>query len=119
MSDYKFSMPWAPSVNGYWRTFRNRQIISKRGREYRLAVIRLCKILGIEDELVEGKLSVNLILNPPTLRRYDVDNFSKALFDGLTSAGFWIDDEQVHKLTISKGEKVKGGRVDVTVTIID
>lgn len=119
MSDYNFIMPWPPSINGYWRTFRNRQIISKKGREYRLSVLRICKIIGIEDELIDGKLEVSITLNPPTLRRYDVDNFNKALFDGLTHAGFWIDDQQVQKLTISKGEKIKGGNVIVNVSVID
>lgn len=118
MADYEFTLPFPPSINGYWRTFRNRQIISKRGREYRLEVLRLCKILGIEDELIDSKVSVSLILNPPTLRRYDVDNFNKALFDGLTNAGFWVDDEQVQKLTVSKGEKTKGGNVIVKIKVL-
>ena len=117
MSDYNFTMPWAPSINGYWRTFRNRQIISKRGRQYRLDVIERCRELGLLKELLDCNLEVSITLNPPTLRRYDVDNFNKALFDGLTHAEFWVDDEQVQKLTVQKGEKVKGGNVIVSVNL--
>ena len=119
MVDYEFTMPWPPSINGYWRTFRNRQIISKRGRQYRDAVYAEATKLGLLNELIDKKLSVSIVLNPPTLRKYDVDNFNKALFDGLTHAGFWVDDEQVQKLTIAKGEKIKDGNVKVKVNLID
>ena len=59
-----------------------------------------------------------MVLNPPTLRKYDVDNFNKALFDGLTHAGFWVDDEQIQRLSISKGVKTVGGNVVVSVTVL-
>ena len=111
-------MPWPPSINGYWRSFNNRQIISKRGREYRVSVLNKCKELGLYNELVGGDLSLTMVLNPPTLRKYDVDNFNKALFDGLTHAGFWVDDEQIQRLSISKGVKTAGGNVVVSVTVI-
>ena len=113
---YHFEMPWPPSVNGYWRTFRNRQIISKRGREYRVNAIARLVELGLNNENVSGDLHVSLVLNPPTLRKYDVDNFNKALFDAMSHANFWLDDEQIVSLNIKKGVKVKGGNVDVTVT---
>lgn len=118
MADYEFELPFPPSINGYWRAFRNRQIISKKGREYRVEVLKRCKIIGIEDALIEENLSVSITLNPPTLRRYDVDNFCKSLLDGLTHAGFWIDDSQIQKLTIEKGIKTKGGNVIVKVNKI-
>ena len=118
MSDYNFTMPFPPSVNGYWRTFRNRQIISKRGREYKKAVYAEIESLGMLKLNIKEELSVSVVLNPPTLRRYDVDNFTKALFDGLTSAEFWLDDEQVQRLTVIKGEKVKGGNVQVSINVI-
>ena len=70
-------------------------------------------------EQIKHKVSVTLVLNPPSLRSYDVDNFNKGLFDSLTAAKFWNDDEQVQKLTVSKGEKVKGGNVQVKVEVIE
>tara|TARA_R110000787_G_scaffold58778_1_gene133582 strand:- start:326 stop:685 length:360 start_codon:yes stop_codon:yes gene_type:complete len=112
---YKFEMPWPPSVNGYWRTFRNRQIISKRGREYRVNAIERLVELGLNNENVSGDLHVSLVLNPPTLRKYDVDNFNKALFDAMSHGNFWLDDEQIVSLNIKKGVKVKGGNIDITV----
>lgn len=118
MADYDFTMPYPPSVNGYWRTFRNRQIISKRGREYRKAAQSHLKALGLHDELLDGRLSVFVTINPPTARKYDVDNFCKAPFDALSHAGFWLDDEQIDKLVVIKGKKVEGGRLDVSINLI-
>ena len=115
---YKFTMPWPPSVNGYWRAFKGRQIISKRGRDYRKQAVARMKELNLSGEMLKSNLSVSLVLNPPTLRRYDVDNFNKGLFDAMSEAKFWEDDEQVHRLTIKKGVKTKGGNVEVIVKII-
>ncbi|MCP4987563.1 MAG: RusA family crossover junction endodeoxyribonuclease [Colwellia sp.] len=112
---YKFTMPWPPSVNGYWRTFKNRQIISKRGRHYRDCAIQKLEDLGLCGEGVGERLSVSLVLNPPTLRKYDVDNFCKGLFDAISKSGFWLDDEQIDFLTIKKGEKLKGGNIEVSI----
>jgi crossover junction endodeoxyribonuclease RusA len=116
MCDYEFELPYPPSVNGYWRAFRNRQIISKRGREYRAEAVKAMQLQGMYEEGVSDRLSVSLTLHPPTLRKYDIDNFCKASFDALSHAGFWVDDEQVDQLSIKKGEKVKGGKLVVKVT---
>ena len=119
MSHYDFNMPWPPSVNGYWRTFQSRQIISKRGREYRKLADDQLKKLGLNGENVSGRLALTIRLNPPTARKYDIDNFCKGLFDALSKSNFWEDDEQVDSLKITKGEKVKGGNVNVIVEILD
>jgi crossover junction endodeoxyribonuclease RusA len=116
MCDYEFELPYPPSINGYWRTFRNRQIISNLGREYRAEAIKSMQLQGLYEEGVSERLSVSLTLHPPTLRKYDIDNFCKASFDALSHAGFWIDDEQVDQLSVKKGEKVKGGKLVVKVT---
>ena len=117
--NYEFELPWPPSVNAWIKPFRNRLILTKRGREYRKAVIDNLTALKLDNEMIAGDLVIRMTLNPPTLRKYDVDNFNKALFDGLTNAGFWVDDEQVQKLTVTKGEKIKGGNVIVNVSVID
>jgi crossover junction endodeoxyribonuclease RusA len=113
--EYDFELPFPPSVNGMWRNFRNRQIISKRGREYRERVLDIMCFNELQGENLSGSLSVELILHPPTLRKYDIDNFTKALFDALSKAEFWEDDSQVIRLVIEKGEKIKGGKVVIKV----
>lgn len=117
--EYRFTLPWPPSVNGYWRSFRGRQIISKRGREYVKQVDELMKELNLHSEQISKSVSVSIKLNPPTLRSYDVDNFNKGIFDALSKCGFWLDDSQVYRLTIEKGNKAKGGNAEVTVSVYD
>ena len=74
-------------------------------------------ILGISGELISGPVEFEMVINPPTLRKYDLDNFTKGVFDALTACNFWLDDEQVIKLTVRKGVKVKGGNVEIKVNI--
>ena len=119
MSDYKFTLPYPPSINGYWRTFRNRQIISKRGRDYIKLAAEVMDCLDLSNEKLTGDLSFKMTINPPTLRAYDIDNFTKGVFDALTKCGFWLDDGQVQQLTAIKGVKIKGGSVDIEVTVLD
>jgi crossover junction endodeoxyribonuclease RusA len=119
MADYEFTLPYPPSVNGYWRAFRGRQIISKRGRDYRKHAIEVMNDLGLNDELISERMHLSVVIHPPTLRKYDIDNWCKAPFDALTHAKFWIDDEQIDSLLIKKGEKVKGGLLKVKVDLID
>ncbi len=114
--DYEFDLPFPPSVNAWKTPFRNRMILSKRGREYRAAVAAELVRLGLHGEGLDGDLAVSITLNPPSLRRYDVDNFTKSLFDALTAAGFWLDDSQVSRMTVEKGEKVAGGAVKISIT---
>lgn len=116
--EYEFEMPWPPSVNTMWRSCNGRNILSKKGREYRVEAIRHLKYLGLSDEQLSERLSLVVMLNPPTRRKYDIDNFCKGLFDALSHADFWLDDEQIDHLTILKGDVVKGGGVKVSVTIM-
>ena len=119
MSDYEFELPFPPSVNACWRVFRNRSILSKRGREYRASVFEHMKLIGLDEELLSGRLRVRIALYPPDARRRDIDNYCKATFDALSHAKFWIDDEQIDDLTIKRMSKVKGGIVIMRVDLID
>ena len=119
LSDYKFALPYPPSLNGYWRNFRGRHIISKRGREYVKLVAEKMLEIKLHSEMISANVNFEMTINPPTLRKYDVDNFTKGVFDALTKCNFWIDDDQVQKLTVKKGEKVKGGNVEIIVTCLN
>ena len=117
MSDYEFTLPYPPSVNAWKTPFRGRMILTKKGREYRVAAFNAIDALGLAMSNIAEPLYVELTLNPPTLRRYDCDNFAKSLLDSLTHANFWQDDSQIQRLTIIKGEKTQGGNVLVKVNI--
>jgi len=112
-------MPWPPTVNHYHQPVKMgrgvRVIKGKKAKEYGKDAVAALNSLNLAGERLTERLSVSLTLNPPTLAKYDVDNRPKGVLDALTEAEFWLDDEQVDRLIITKGEKVKGGRVDVKV----
>jgi crossover junction endodeoxyribonuclease RusA len=91
-------LPFPPSVNGYWRSYHGRQIMCKKGREYRDNVRR--QLSGCGAFYGRDRLSVTIALSPPDRRRRDIDNYSKALLDALTHAGVWADDSQIDDLRI-------------------
>lgn len=124
MSDYQFEMPWPPTVNHYHQPVRMgkgvRIIKGQEAKQYAKDCEKWLRDLGLENEKIpeDKKLSMKLILHPPTLRKYDVDNRTKGIMDALSNSNFYADDSQVERLTIEKGEKVKDGMVEVFVSII-
>lgn len=118
MSDYKFEMPFPPSVNQWKTPFKGRAILTKRGREYRAEAIEEMRLLGLSREMLSERLSVRIKLYMPDKRRRDIDNYLKSLLDALTKAEFWVDDEQIDKLTVERCDVVKGGNVIVEVTTL-
>ena len=83
-----------------------RTIISERGKLYREAVLAMTLPPGIDGDLV-----VVIDGHPPTLRKYDCDNFFKAPLDALTHAGFWADDSVIVDLRFRKRPKESPGRL--------
>lgn len=78
---------------------------------FKAAVAQACKDLqGFGNHPVE----LSIILHPRDKRLMDIDNCGKALCDSLQ--GYLYDnDQQVCKITIERGEKIKGGGCEVTV----
>lgn len=75
--------------------------------------------IKLDNEGLECRLSVYIRFHPPCNRRRDLDNYTKATLDALTHAGFWEDDSQIDKLTISRAEKINKGRLVITVREIE
>jgi crossover junction endodeoxyribonuclease RusA len=109
----ELTLPFSPSVNSLYRTFKGRMILSKRGRQYRTD--SLAAILSQERQKFTGRVAVEFKLYPPDRRRRDIDNSIKGLFDTLTHAGIWNDDEQVDDLRVIRCECVPGGKVIVRI----
>jgi len=70
-------------------------MISKKGREYRERVKQCIALYGLNKTPIDYKMLVRVELHQPDLRTRDSDNFSKAMYDALTKAGFWRDDSLV------------------------
>lgn len=98
MTAIKLTLPWPPSVNGYWRSIargkRCCQILSERAREYRSSVAAALVEQGITAKFT-GPVCVTERYYPPDNRRRDLDNLKKAPRDALSHCGVWDDDSQV------------------------
>jgi crossover junction endodeoxyribonuclease RusA len=115
VSNYLFTLPFPPSLNSIRACVRGRMITSKKARDYFKLVENEMTNLNLNHEGIECHVSVSITLNPPTLRKFDIDNYAKSILDSLTKCGFWIDDDQVYRLTLSKGKKIKGGSAVVSI----
>lgn len=118
MNEYHLKLPWPPSVNTYWRHARGRHYISKKGSEYRKLIIQLIQHQNL-DIKTPSRLKISITANVPDRRRRDLDNLQKAVFDSLTHAGFMLDDEQIDDFRVRRGEREKGGSLDVTITELE
>ena len=104
------SLPFPPSVNGYWRNINGRTLISAKGRAYKRAIAKLVQWNHAAKKL-QGRLTVEVILHPPDRRKRDIDNSMKALLDSMQVAGVYLDDSQIDKLVIERRDVEKGGVV--------
>ena len=103
MSDYKFTLPYPPSINGYWRNFKGRQIISKRGREYVKLVAEKMLELKLHSEMISANVNFEMTINPPTLRKSPApDDFmiSRSRFKDPTNSVCLTDARQLGKLLV-------------------
>ena len=114
MSLIRLQLPYPPSVNNYWIATGNRRFISKRGREFKDAVLIYCLQHKI-PKLGEHDVIVGIVLHPRSKLLMDIDNCAKAILDSLEGARIIDDDKQVVKLIIMRGLTKKGGGCTVFI----
>lgn len=112
------SLPLPPSVNSYRTIFRGRMGISKAGREFKAKVSDYVAEYRV-PKLGTERIEMKVVLYPRDKRKQDIDNRIKALWDALTDAGVFDDDEQIDILHIERGEIKKGGGCLVYIEILD
>lgn len=111
-------LPFPPSMNTYWRNFRGRTVLSKAGREFKIAV----QDYVIENNIPkfgERKLKITMILRPRDKRKVDIDNRIKAVLDSLEDSGVFDDDFQVDHLEMMRGEPIKFGAIHVVIEAVE
>lgn len=124
----KIILPWPPSVNTYWRhpssgPLAGRSLISVKGRAYR-SDVEVAVLQQKARMRLRGTVAVDVMAYPPDRRQRDIDNLGKSLFDALTHAGVWLDDDQIDDMRIRRardgeGRVILGGRVEVTITLME
>ncbi len=116
-----FVLPWPPSVNRYWRCVLigkfARVLLSSDGRKYKRQVRNRAVLLPKFGDM--DRLSVEITLHPPNRVLIDIDNRAKAVFDALQDAGVFQSDNQIDRLEITRGERIKDGRIVVWIERID
>lgn len=107
-------LPWPPSANSYVRHVGGgRHYLTKTANRFREQVSAIVAQAGVNA--LPGRLEIFARVHPPTKRRVDIDNRIKALCDALQHAGCYDDDEAIDKLTIERGEIIKGGQCRVLI----
>jgi crossover junction endodeoxyribonuclease RusA len=109
----EITLPWPPTVNTYYRNFNGRSIISKKGREYRVAVAEQVLIQRAAKH-IDHAVRVEIKAYRPDRRRRDLDNLLKSLLDALTHAGVMADDALIEDLRVYWADEI-GGMVKVTI----
>jgi crossover junction endodeoxyribonuclease RusA len=112
MKSISLKLPFPPTNNRYYRKFHGRMVLSQPAREYKRAV---AEIVSLGRYRMEGRLSLSVVLFPPTRRKWDIDGRLKALLDALQDAGVFEDDEQIDRLEVIRGGLVAGGGCEVVI----
>lgn len=105
----ELELPWPPSINHYWRRSpHGGSFISSEGKAYLEHVGLLLKMKRVKP--IEGPVAIRITLNPPNLRRRDLDNCFKVLIDAITKGGAMGDDFQIKHIEATMLDVVKNGR---------
>nr|WP_299241427.1 RusA family crossover junction endodeoxyribonuclease [uncultured Halomonas sp.] len=113
-------LPFPPSTNTYYRApskgpLAGRHLMSAKGRAFRQQAVTAI-VAQHRGEVTYARLSMHVTLYPPDRRKRDIDNHLKALADAVTHAGnIWVDDEQIDRLIVERGEIRKGGMCCVAI----
>lgn len=103
---------WPPSVNHLWVRAGKRIFVSQKGIEFKNHVHALW--LQHPVKLV-GKLSIDVVAFPPDRRKRDIDNIFKVLLDSLMYAGYYEDDFQIDRLSVSRAAVCRPGRLEIVI----
>ncbi len=107
-------MPWPPSVNNYWRPWKGRMVLTKKGRDYKKEVyVKIYKNLA--KKFGDSRVRVVIRAYPPDNRRRDIDNICKAVLDAIGDCGIYNDDSQIDDLRVIRETKRINGLVEVSL----
>lgn len=115
---FKATLPMPPSVNGYWLVKPKGKYLSARANSFRSEVIAYVASLG-RIRTHTGRIKAHITIHGRDKRKFDIDNYQKAVWDALTHAKVIADDELIDELIIKRGEIIKGGKVAIELYEIE
>jgi Holliday junction resolvase RusA-like endonuclease len=103
----------AVSVNCYYKKFRNHIVISKKGREMKIAIHEFLAENKVPQIL--GKVKVQMVFCLKYKRKIDVDNLLKGTIDSIKDIMI-EDDDMIYDLSVQKliGEPADSIRIIIT-----
>lgn len=113
-------LPFPPSMNTYWRNLNGRTLLSAKGRKYKTDVVyAVYEQLKRVPKPITDNVAVKVEFYPPNNIRRDMDNYFKALFDSLTTAGVWADDSQIKRIDADWCESVTNGNTIISIITLE
>ncbi len=104
-------LPYPPSANRYWRTFRGHVTVSAEAKAYKLAVALIGKKSTLRP--LDGFIGVALDVYRPR-RSGDLDNRLKVTLDALRGIAFH-DDSQVVEIRAVRHDDKGNPRVEIEI----
>lgn len=92
------TLPFPPSVNRLYRSFKGRSIKSKAYREWEKEAA--WSLVAQKPRPIKGRYKLTLLLTPPDKRKRDLGNLEKAISDALQTAGVIENDHLCRRLVI-------------------
>ena len=87
-------LPYPPSINRMYRTWRGRMLLSKEGREYYAFAVPIAAT-QFNGDPYKREVYVIIHMHLPDNRRRDTDNILKCTFDTLKRARIIEDDHWI------------------------
>ncbi len=111
MNEIKLTLPYPPSVNHLYATFRGRRITSAKGRRFKADIALLARQQGAR--LLNGDLSVTFRVFRPK-KTGDLDNRLKISQDALKGICF-EDDRQIIEIHAFRFDDKANPRIEIEV----
>ncbi len=109
--ELKLILPYPPSLNNLYPTFRGRRITSAKGRKFKADIAILAKRQGAK--MLDGDLSVTFRVFRPK-RIGDLDNRLKISSDALKGICF-ADDKQIIEIHAFRFDDKANPRIEITL----
>ena len=109
-----FTLPYPPSANRYWRSYRGRVVKSEEARAYQREAGWIAKASGFDCTKSDVAITVK-VYRPQ--KSGDLDNFLKVTLDSLKGI-IYDDDKQVKVIHAERYDDKHNPRVDLLIEVV-